>query len=48
MKLESFAVDGLNDAYYIPDFVSEDEEMYLIRKASHLLKAVHDSVGSAQ
>ncbi|KIP06874.1 hypothetical protein PHLGIDRAFT_71993 [Phlebiopsis gigantea 11061_1 CR5-6] len=33
MDLSSFSVEGLDTAYYIPDFVSEDEEAYLIRKA---------------
>ena len=34
MNLQSFAVPGPERAYYIPGFVSEDEEAYLIRKAS--------------
>ena len=34
MDLKSFAIEGVNTAYYIPDFVSEDEEAYLIRKVS--------------
>jgi alkylated DNA repair protein alkB homolog 6 len=34
MDLSSFAVSGLNEVYYIPDFVTEHEEQYLIRKAS--------------
>lgn len=32
MELQSYAVPGLTGVYYIPDFVSEDEEAYMIRK----------------
>ncbi|KAI0092343.1 hypothetical protein BDY19DRAFT_884238 [Irpex rosettiformis] len=32
MDLTQFAIPGLPQAYYIPNFVTEDEEKYLIRK----------------
>ena len=35
--LDVFAIPGLKDAYYIPNFVTEHEEGYLIRKASRIL-----------
>ena len=34
MNLAQFAIPGHPQAYYIPNFVNEDEEKYLIRKVS--------------
>lgn len=33
MALNVHAIPGLSKAYYIPNFLSEEEEAYLIRKA---------------
>jgi hypothetical protein len=34
MKLAEHHVPGSKDTYYIPDFVTADEETYLLRKVS--------------
>ena len=34
MDLTEHHVPGTTDTYYIPDFVTEDEEAYLLRKVS--------------
>lgn len=35
MDLTQYKVDGTDAVYYIPEFVTEDEEEYLIRKVKH-------------
>jgi alkylated DNA repair protein alkB homolog 6 len=34
MDLNQFRVPGSQEAFYIPNFITEDEEEYLIRKVS--------------
>ena len=34
INLDEYLVTGTSTAYYIPDFVTEDEEEYLIRKVA--------------
>ena len=34
MHLAEYHVPGSKDTYYIPDFVTTDEETYLLRKVS--------------
>lgn len=36
LTLEKYLVPGTSSTYYIPEFVTEDEEDYLIRKVSGL------------
>lgn len=35
MNIAEFALPGIPQAYYIPNFITEDEEKYLIRKVSY-------------
>lgn len=41
-SIENFLVPGTDEAYYIPNFVTEEEEEYLIRK---VIFHVHRKVG---
>ena len=42
MDLESHRIPGTSDAFYIPDFVTPEEEEYLIRKVRVLACQMRD------
>lgn len=43
MNLTGHHVPGTADTYYIPDFVTEEEEAYLLRKVSPTVVASLDT-----
>ena len=45
MNLNEHHIPGTTDTYYIPDFVTEDEEAYLLRKVSPTVVEPLDTSG---
>lgn len=41
IDLEDYRVEGTSSVYYIPNFVSEDEEEYLIRQVGKFAEICH-------